>query len=209
MIPKLGPSREAVVFACKLAEVSPDIFRRDSGARHNTYCRKYYVVRQRRRVWGIIRAVWEWSYPEIAYVTDSPNHSTVIDGLQEDEWWTPESLEALREWAHARFDALGPDAPALPDRAEFGKPEEPPKTAAEPAVVQEQVPRAVLIEMRAAKRKRERHGCDCKCSACVELTDLSRRLLARNPDLRVTMLEPMVRPFVRELQQRRAMGMTA
>lgn len=201
MIPKLSPTEPTTRWICAVLGIDPRVFDRTYGCRKDSYARYPPFVAQRSSVWAVMRAVWGWSYPTIAYVTNSPNHSTVMDRLKDDGYMAPGVLEELAKWAHAHYDSLGEYAPPTPDYRL--------SLSTSPIVVQVRAEADAPPPKPPATVRKQRHGCDCKCSACVELTDLSRRLLARNPDLRVTMLEPMVRPFVRELQQRRAMGMTA
>lgn len=202
MIPKLEPSPEAVEFACQLASVNPRVFDRTSGVRRNTYCRLPDLVRCRRRVWAIIRAVWCWSYPEIAYQTGSPNHSTVIDALQDEGLFDEIVMTAVREWAHATYDALGENAPRLPDMRLWAMPAEPMPEAA-PVTIPVQVPRAERVAKSAPMPRQVAvwHGYSCGCSLCSTLRDTADRM-ARRPNITVNMLEPVVRPFFREAKKR-------
>ena len=186
MIPKLSPTEPTRIWLCAVLGIDPRVFDRNTGCRKNSYAKYPEHVRQRTRVWAVMRAVWGWSYPTIAYVTDSPNHSTVMDGLERQGYQAPGVLEELARWAHDHYDKLGEYAPPLPTYTLNAAP------------VVRPAPRPVAPKI----GRKPGHGYECECGLCVPLRATADRLAAR-PNLRVDALEPVIRPFYREALRRK------
>ena len=187
-IPRMTASTEAAQWMAKIIGVDWAVFDRNTGD-SRTYSRLPQRTKDRVRLWSAIQASWGWSPTEIARYTGCPNRSTI----------------------QTAFKAQGVDVSKFPqisaavDEA-YGMANESVKNARPVQVV---APIVVIRQERSARRKRNRCGCECKCANCVRLTWVATRILARDPGVNPEMLEPIVRPFVRQLRRIRAMGMTA
>lgn len=195
MIPVLSPTEQTARWLCAVLGIDHRVFVRNSGCRTNTYARFPSFVAQRSRVWAVMRAVWGWSYPTIAYVTDSPNHSTVMDRLKDDGYMADGVLEELARWAHAHYDQLGADAPPIPVYTFI------PDTTPRAVVVERTDKRSGPKSLVPAAGRKPGHGYDCECDLCVPLRITADRMAAR-PLINANNVEPVVRPFFREARRR-------
>ncbi len=164
----------------------------------------------------LLRTHTTLGFPDIARMMGRPNHSTVITAYQRikkqyanDEVVAVAGLDTTtvrklidgldahitrklgKQFQVKRVAASPPPQEPPPVAVEPEKPPEPPKQPKQPK------PRVV-------------HGYGCQCRPCLELTQLARRIVDRNPEVRPTEMDEMVRPFVKAVLERRGtMGMSA
>ena len=190
--PILPPSTKGVIYACAFVGTNPTIFERVQRGDRRTYRRTGNLIYDRVRVWTFIRAVWGWTYPEMAHQTGT-NWSTIITAFKR-HGRTRQMLDEYRESVKN-----GSIKPVVVVDIETD-----PREMIEvlPVVVpiyRGEYERKTDTQPKPANRVRRdsgarHHRTDCECGVCQRGMDIGRRLAAR-VDLTPADVDPGVLKF--------------
>ena len=190
--PIIAPSPKGVIYACAFVGTNPTIFERVQRGDKRTYRRTGNLIYDRVRVWTFIRAVWGWTFPEIAQQTGT-NWSTIITAFKK-HGRTRQMLDEYRECVKN-----GSIKPVVVVNIET-----------DPREMIEVLPEVVPIYRGEYRRKTEPkhlpvnrvrkdssarcHRSDCECGVCQRGMDVGRRLAARE-ELTANDVDPGVLKF--------------